>query len=533
MSTEVVTSPPQPIRADCGIRSNRQRLWVFVEWCLQREALDLWPYVALVSPLLVAGCLARLTLGKSFVVGQGPRLFAEVVAVAAAFIVIHGAGRASAAVVREASRDFRDLTRLTDFNPVALLWIRSLTRWVTVLFSVLLLFPLVMYARTLGGVTVAHWIAAGCWLVLFTVLISGIAMVASVRTGRANNTDPQAAAMTLSLTFLYHMIFWGLAALLMAFAMSLDYLGRQSNANELHAMAKSTVEFALAAAYVAPASGLYRALVYPDLFSPFSFSFGLHFVPAVGCYRFATRAIAERFRVRTRGDIDSANGLAAPVTEVLLVPRRPRCESRPFFWKDKYILGRGDNSIWYACSWLAWLGVLVMPSFSSDVIIAIGVIGLCLYPCILATGFDSLLNAELRDNMWTSLILLPCDPRIPIFAKLQATFSERKWLLFPVIVASGIAAYSAPRIIWMTGIIGFLSGALLIEISVLNLIHAKLWWRGLAFGIPLVGAIFGSSLVFIYYGQWIGFVVTLIALLTINSGLYQYASWRLRNWSDE
>ncbi len=124
-------------------------MWVFVQWCLRREALNPWNYLEILFPLSVAGIVSWRELSFRWYPGQGTALLRILFGISASFIFVGGVRHASKAVCWEVSREQRDLVRLTGIEPNTLLWCKSLCRWWTIGLSLLLLFPLAMFSRTM------------------------------------------------------------------------------------------------------------------------------------------------------------------------------------------------------------------------------------------------------------------------------------------------------------------------------------------------------------------------------------------------
>ena len=512
-------------------RGERWRIfWVFLRWCLQRESQRLWNYTILMMPVFVSGYLFRNLVLRPYPV-QGPAVLEILLAIGALFLFIGGVRHASSAVCWEVSNELRDLVRLTGIDPAALLWCKSLCRWWTIGLSILLILPLTIYARTIGAISGNQWFAGGCWLLLVTVLTAGFAMVASVSSNRAANAETTAASGSLLLMVVYHIIFWITSALI---GVVLPYLNGQMNLS----IGSMEYQAARLAMDCAPFGGVYRGLRSPATFSPLDPTFWVHFITAILCMWAATVVMKNRLRVTTQGD--------APIIEPGIVQRRvinrtfsrPRCTDRPFFWKDTYILGAGR----WSQAWWTFLSVMGLIFLIGSTIrnvnsvevmpLVFGIIAVCLLPCVIAVRLDALLTAEIRDNTWTSLMLLPIDPRVPIIAKIQAAAWERKAIFVPVIVGAAIASSWNVTAVFVAATIALLVGILMIEISILNQFYSKSWWVGPVTGVFIVCMVVAIIPFWVVGGVAMGFLLTCLALATIIFCVYAHIVWRLNHWTE-
>ena len=505
--------------------------WVFFQWSIRREALRLWNYAILIVPVLMSGYFVRNLLFRAFPV-PGAALLENLLFIAVFFIFTGGVLHASKAVCWEVSRELRDLVRLTGIAPSTLLWCQSLSRWWTIALSIILILPLAMYARTMGGITGYQWFAGGCWLLLVTVLTAGFAMFASVTSNRANNAETVAATASFLFMVVYHLLFLGISALIGLVAWYLNGKVQPAVGSIGHQAAMFALEFA------PPIAGVYRGLKSPATFSPLDPAFFLHFITAFFCLWAATVVLRNRLRVTTLGDDPLAEPEIVPRKVLNLASPRPRCSDRPFLWKDTYILGAGRWSrVWW--TFLSGIGLIVVSAStirnvdSAEVMpLVIGIIAICLLPCVIAVKFDALLTAEFRDNTWNSLMLLPIDPRIPIIAKIQAAAWERKTIFVPVFVGAAIASYWNVTAVLISATIAVLVGILMIEVSILNQFYSKSWWVGPVIGLFIVLMIGVIIPVWAFYGVASGFVFTVFSLAVFNFCIYANINWRLHHWTE-
>ncbi len=396
MADKMIAAPPnEPVHDACRIGLGAVTR-VFVGWSLRHEATRWRPALLMVLPLLVAGVLAATT----WFTWRWPRpvtgrvAMLQLIWVAAVAIGFGGVQYASKAVCWELSREMRDIVRLTGLNAQTLLWAKTLTRWGTICWSLLLLLPLALLAFTLGGVARDQLVAGAFGLALIAALVGSMAMLAGVLTCNAQNPEKMAANVTGSVLVIYNMAFAAVSQMI--------YWGWWWTTGDT-----APVElFCRQLALYSPSVSVSQALTSPGLFSPLELGYWMHFVTAAVCAGVASlgmhfqwqsdasdgrlveeeasqgRAVGQRRKLWARyftstrvrpepalglddralltdveqtaerpsvtsgvstmgADAEEPGGLRHPAqTRVVAArpSRRPRCSDRPFFWKDVYIL---------------------------------------------------------------------------------------------------------------------------------------------------------------------------------------------------
>ena len=478
----------------------------------------------------MSGYFVRNLLFRAFP-AQGAELLENLLFIAAFFIFFGGVIHASKAVCWEVSRELRDLIRLTGIESSTLLWCQSLSRWWTIALSIILILPLAMYARTMGGIAGDQLFSGGCWLMLLAVLTAGFAMVASVSSNRAANAETTAATGSFLLMLIYHVLFWVVSAFI---GLAMPYLYSQFGI----AAGSRVQQAAILALGYAPITGFYQGLKSPATFSLLDSSFWLHFITAFLSMWASKIVMTSRLRVTTQGEELLAEPGIVPQKVIKRASSRPRCSDRPFFWKDTYILGAGRwSQVWWTflsgIGLLALIGSTIRNVDSPEVLpLVFGIIAVCLLPCVIAVRFDALLTAEFRDNTWNSLMLLPIDPRIPIVAKIQAAAWERRAMFVPVIVGAAIASYWNVIAVIIAATIASLAGMLMIEVSILNQFYSKSWWVGPVTGIIIVLMIAVVIPFWAFFSITSGFVVTILAIAVFDLCIYSHINWRLNHWTE-
>ena len=496
--------------------SRNQRIQTFTRWCLQRETLRGWNYILLLTPVVISGYFI-VFLSSRWSPGLGLRLQQYLWGIAAFCLFLGGVRHASGAVCWEVSDEMRDLVRLTDFDPASLLWCKSLCRWWTIFLSLFLVLPLVLFVLTNGALDRDLVVAAGSWLVLLAVLTGGFAMIASVSSNQASNAETTAATATFLLMLLYHVLFWGLSALIVFSTWISTGIAGQPPIILLN---------------LAPITGAYRAIWSPGTFSCLDMSYWLHLLTGGVCIGAATVVMRNRFRVTTQGDALSSEKTNVEGLSATPTPNRPRCTDQPYLWKDQYILGGGrrTRSQWMLFGLFALIGVIAATIRGFPLVA--GIVAACAASCLVSVGFDNLLTVEFRHQTWNSLMFLPVDPMRFLLAKLQAAAWQRQGLLLPVVSAIAVASFADPAVMFMVSTIALLVGIMITQISVLNQFYAKTWWIGPLTALLIIGTIFSMLVVWATASSAVSFVITLISLSFVNGFLFRQIRWRLDHWID-
>ncbi len=518
MADEVIAAAPNEPVHDARWIGLGAVMRVFVGWSLRHEATRWRPALVMVLPLLVAGVLAATTWftwrWPQPVTGRVAML--QLIWVAAVAVGLGGAQYASKAVCWELSREMRDIVRLTSLDAQTLLWTKTLTRWGTICWSLLLLLPLALLAFTLGGVARDQLVAGAFGLMLVAALVGSMAMLAGVLTCNAQNPEKMAANVTGTILVIYNMAFVAVSQLI--------YWGWWWTTGDT-----TPVElFCRQLALYSPSVSVSQALTSPGLFSPLEVGYWLHFVTAAACAGVASRGMhfqwradfsgerlvddepdkaqavgrRRRFwaryftlnRVRTAGavglddrtlptevertsrrlfvssdesamgaDAEEPGGLRRPAQTRVVAARstgRPRCSDRPFFWKDVYILSEERKrvnwaSLFYvvaAIGMAAFLAVIAHVQDFGGAAIFFSIMSIIVASLVISVRFDSLLTVEFRDRTWGSLMLLPVDPCDLLFTKLWAALWEQRFVVLPVGVAQVTLLLAMPTGAYVAGI---------------------------------------------------------------------------------
>jgi hypothetical protein len=139
------------------------------------------------------------TVQSAFVGAPGLRFFENIAWLNVFFITCAGIGYFSSAITEEKEEDTIGLLQMAGLNHIGILLGKSTSRLIQVVLLLIVQFPFMLLAVTLGGVTTHQIIAAYVYILAFTILLANTALVCSVIFQRGGN----AAAFTTLLTVLY------------------------------------------------------------------------------------------------------------------------------------------------------------------------------------------------------------------------------------------------------------------------------------------------------------------------------------------
>ena len=147
-------------------------------------------------------CLLMATFRSAFVGAPGLNFFSDIAWLNAFFITCAGIGFFSSAITEEKEEETIGLLQMAGLNHLGILLGKSTSRLIQVMLLLVVQFPFMLLAVTLGGVTTLQIVAAYVDLLAFTVFLANIALVCSVIFQRGGT----AAACTTVL-----LIFYGVA----------------------------------------------------------------------------------------------------------------------------------------------------------------------------------------------------------------------------------------------------------------------------------------------------------------------------------
>lgn len=529
MSTTTTLTPVVASPDDDSRPSDRHRLWTFWEWCLFRSVSSRQTQVALMLPLvIVAFAMLWTPWFRFWYPNQGRDLLRFLFIVASFAIVVGGGTHAAQAVCWEISHESRELVRLTGIGPLALLMCKSVTCWLTIGCSLLLLWPVVCFAGTLGIGADQFW-SCGWGLLVLGALTSGMASIAAVSATDSENASSAAMSAVLILLVMYHLLY--------VFAATFVYLGFCCVGGELgrqipfESWWRIPYDFAWQST---PISVLIRANFDPRGFTPLAPTYWIHFVVAVICYRMAGIVMVRRLRSNRPLGTDVPESITAPGGSISI--HRPKCVGDPFFWKDAHVLAGGTRSQHrWSVTYLCWaLGILVAGSMGLQwqLPVVMGVLTVCALPLIFAMRQDALFAAEIRLQTWESLMLLPIDRRKLFWAKFRAVAWEQRSALLPAGVAMVSGGMFQPLVLISVGVIAVLIGILACQVLAISRIgtrHASIWGILAAVLLILIGACLSLCSAFEF---WVGFGASVSLTIGAIFALQAFLKYELQAWSE-
>ncbi|MEI8380504.1 MAG: hypothetical protein WCJ09_10265 [Planctomycetota bacterium] len=530
---------------------------VFFQWCLQREA-PRWrpPLIRLTFflPAIAAWLSAAMIWPEFKFTSAGSAAISNLLAVASFVIVVAGFQFAARSICWEVSTEMRDLVRLTGVGATTLLWSKTVARWWTIGWSLLLILPLAMFAKTMGGVTSGQLISGACGLALVVVLTGASAMLAGVLAAESKNPEKTATGTAVVLLAFYNLSFVFLS---LAILTSEVVFGRSTSA--------ATEKLASYIMSCTPVVVVFRTFQSTGTDAITDPAYWGHFLVAIGTAYFATQVLKVRFRSSPTGSLSESDaGLSsldlpsrrvqvakrvkpsasaeaspkpqeespAPKRQPVSNGRRPRCSGHPFFWKDVFILSdeRGRVNPWTVAYFLfafAIIGLLVVLSKNNGdpglrtVIAFVSIAGAAV---VVSLRFDALLTVEFRERTWGSLMLLPIDPCDFLWFKLQAAIWEQRFAVIPIVVAQlGLLIYADENIpgAVMSALIAVPACLLLCQMSTLAQLLGKVWWLGPCQAIGFIAVTAGTIAIWIGCGLWLGFVIAEVFLVAVVSILHK------------
>ncbi|WP_010583663.1 hypothetical protein [Schlesneria paludicola] len=147
-------------------------------------------------------CLLTATFQSAMLGAPGLTFFSQIAWLNALFITCAGIGFFSSAITEEKEEDTIGLLQMAGLNHLGILFGKSTSRLIQVMLLLVVQFPFMLLAVTLGGVTTQQIIAAYVDLMAYTVLLANVALVSSVVFQRGG----AAAAFTTLLMVLYGVI---------------------------------------------------------------------------------------------------------------------------------------------------------------------------------------------------------------------------------------------------------------------------------------------------------------------------------------
>ena len=153
------------------------------------------------------------TLQSAFIGAPGLNFFSSIAWLNLLFITCAGAGYFSTAITEEKEEETLGLLQMAGLNHIGILLGKSTSRLIQVMLLLVVQFPFMLLAVTLGGVTTDQILAAYVSVLAFTVLLANLALVSSVLFQRGGNASGFTAMMLVIYAVLPGLSTWGLSEL--------------------------------------------------------------------------------------------------------------------------------------------------------------------------------------------------------------------------------------------------------------------------------------------------------------------------------
>ena len=144
------------------------------------------------------------TIQSAYLGAPGLQFFSQIAWLNVLFITCAGIGYFSSAITEEKEEETLGLLQMAGLNHIGILLGKSTSRLIQVILLLIVQFPFMLLAVTLGGVTTHQIVASYVDIMAFTVLLANTALVCSVVFQRGGN----AAAVTTLLMVLYSILPW-------------------------------------------------------------------------------------------------------------------------------------------------------------------------------------------------------------------------------------------------------------------------------------------------------------------------------------
>jgi len=397
-----------------------------------RQKLTYFARSALVLVILLFLFTIQTSMGWAN--APGMRFFATVIGIDLCFVILAGVSYFSSAISEEKEEMTLGLLRMTNLNPLSILLGKSTSRLcaATLLFAAQI--PFTMLAITLGGISLRQILAAYVAVGAFLVLVSNLALFASVLCRRTSG----AAVLTGGALF----SFFALVPLASWLAQLPVRLGMLTSSSDwvlgLQALAK----------FAEDASPFFRLdVIFRTGFRGSAFTFQVWSNLALGAVFFLLAwAVFEKFCGEQKESAPGRGGLArSRVRWRALSPGRPW--SQALAWKDFYFLSGGK--LWLVIKFCIYgaplLAALCWPQklggppdwhdFGAGMFwLMAGFIGV-----ELAFGAASIFRVERQGQTLSSLAMLPQGIRHVAYEKIRG--------IVPSLFAAGLyLALSLPMI---------------------------------------------------------------------------------------
>jgi hypothetical protein len=448
-------------------------------------------------------CLLIATF-QSFSFGApGLEFFKQIAWLNVLFITCAGIGFFSSAITEEKEEDTIGLLQMAGLNHLGILLGKSTSRLVQVILLLVVQFPFMLLAVTLGGVTTLQLFAAYVDLMAYTILLANVALLCSVVFHRGGS----AAAFTTLLMVLYtlapHYAKLQLASLTaMGWTRSIWWQGWGMTVLEW--LVDSSIVDQLIDVM---STGFAKPILTRQVISN----------TAVGVLCFGLSWLLFGVRTQSVNPGGATRGTLVKSTHRLKFLSPGRCWTNPFIWKDFQFIGGGYLflvgklmayfavflTITAICltpaNWFAWTLNDLGPRYCAFMVGA-----LVLESCVFASR---VFHDEIRLHTMSSLLMLPRSIPYIGYSKVLGCLLG----LFPALLGLALGTQALPDANALVFVKGFLNPAVwavimtfLIFLHLIALLSLFIKWGALPAAVFLMGPVMSCCPVFqllFYVGQ--------------------------------
>ena len=433
-------------------------------------------------------CMLTATFQSTMLGAPGLSFFSQIAWLNALFITCAGIGFFSSAITEEKEEDTIGLLQMAGLNHLGILFGKSTSRLIQVMLLLVVQFPFMLLAVTLGGVTTQQIIAAYVDLLAYTVLLANVALVSSVVFQRGGT----AAAFTTLLMAVY-----AIAPRVAAFELKDLQLAGWNKSIWWQSLLLTVLEWIQeSCVYYKLADVMMTGFAEPLFTKQVISNIGV----GAFCFVLAWFLFGPYVNSVTQGNVTRGAVLKSTTRMKFLSPGR--CWSYPFIWKDFQFIGGGylllvGKFIAYITLFLVIAGIAEIPSNSFGIgtseilpVYSATLLGLLtLEACIYASR---IFHDEIRMHTMSSLLMLPRS--IPYIGYSKAIGCAMG--LIPVILCLAVAVSWLPQ----TSTGRFMSNAIdarfwaivmsfLIFLHLIALLSLFLKWGALPAAIFLMGPV--------------------------------------------
>ncbi|MEI8020830.1 MAG: hypothetical protein WCH39_21680 [Schlesneria sp.] len=267
------------------------------------------------------------TIQSAFLGAPGLLFFSQIAWLNVLFITCAGIGYFSSAITEEKEEETIGLLQMAGLNHIGILLGKSTSRLIQVMLLLVVQFPFMLLAVTLGGVTRHQIFAAYVDILAFTVLLANTALVCSVVFQRGGN----AAAVTTLLMILYTVLppIAGLELKDLVATGWTKSVGWQSLIlTSLEWIEKSCIYYQLQEVMQ---TGFNQPILTKQVIS--------NLVAGIACFGLAWLLFGPSVNNATPGG--ATRGVVLKSTSRIQFLSPGRCWSNPFVWKDFQFIGGG------------------------------------------------------------------------------------------------------------------------------------------------------------------------------------------------